>query len=483
MSNVIHLDRSHDRSDATPAASIDAEAEILGAILMTPACLATVEAIVKPEHFAEPLHGLIFEAMLAAAQAQQPVSLTFVAQHIGQQAVAKDLGGGMTLREYLARLYANGGSVPTIEVSARMIRDLWALRQVEGIGQDIGRTDGYDPAALLAESFDKVDALRAQLIDREKKSATAAQAAGALMDRIESAMRGERRRLPQSGITRLDDALGGGFKPSTLIIVPGRPSMGKSILGVELADRFAEQGFGVDFHSLEMSSEQIAARQIASRLERAGQRLAYFDILRGDGLTVPQAERVAEAARDLRRLPLMIEEKGGVSIGEIAATSERRMNAFVRKGAPAGAVIIDHAHLVRPVRTHRSRDTELEEVVDGALALAKHLDVPVILLAQLNRQTEDRNRDDKRPSLADIRGSGVFEQNADAVIFPYRPAYYVERSAEYRNGDPVAMDEYETLRNSLELIIDKNRAGQSNQVVKAWIDPALNAIRNPAGVH
>lgn len=478
MSNVIQL---HERYDRNPAASIEAETEVLGAILMSPTCLAPLESIVKPEHFAEPLHAAMFQAMQSAAQAQQPISLTFVAQHIGQQAASKDLGNGTTIREYLASLYRYGGNVQTAQASARMVRDLWALRQVEGIGQDIGRADGYDPSVFLAESFDKVDALRAQLIDREKKSATAAQAAGALMGRIESAMRGERKPLPRSMITRLDDAMGGGFKPSTLIIIPGRPSMGKSILGVELADRFAEQGFGVDLHSLEMSAEQIAARQIASRLERAGARLPYFDILRGEGLSLPQAEMIAEIARDLRGSPLMIEEKGGVSIGEIAATSERRMNAFVRKGVPPGAVIIDHAHLVRPVRVHRSRDGELEEVVDGSLALAKHLDVPVILLAQLNRQTEDRNRDDKRPSLADIRGSGVFEQNADAVIFPYRPAYYVERSPEYRNGDPTALDEFDTLRNSLELIIDKNRAGQSNQVVRAWIDPALNAIRNPAG--
>ena len=106
------------------------------------------------------------------------------------------------------------------------------------------------------------------------------------------------------------------------------------------------------------------------------------------------------------------------------------------------------------------------------------LEVPVILLAQCNRQTE--GREDKRPGPADLRGSGALEEDADVLLFPYRPAYYIERSPEYRNGEPDAVARYESVRHSLELIIDKNRAGRSNVVLEAWIDPALNAVRERA---
>jgi replicative DNA helicase len=224
-----------------------------------------------------------------------------------------------------------------------------------------------------------------------------------------------------------------------------------------------------------MPRRQVAARQIASRLERLGTRLPFGNIIKGD-VAPALAEQVAGVAHDMRGEPLWIEEAGGVTIGQIAATSERRMNGFVRKGVKLGAVIIDHAHKVVSARNDRNGEAEVREVSGGALALAKRLEVPVILLAQCNRQTE--GRDDKRPGPADLRGSGALEEDADVLLFPYRPAYYIERSPEFRRGDVEAIDRYEAVRHDLEIIIDKNRAGRSNVVLNAWIDPALNAIRD-----
>ena len=159
----------------------------------------------------------------------------------------------------------------------------------------------------------------------------------------------------------------------------------------------------------------------------------------------------------------------------MAATTERRINAFVRKGIKPGLAVIDHAHQLRPVRRDRNQEGDIREASGGALALAKHLQIPVLLLAQLNRNTE--GREDKRPSPADLRGSGALEEDADTLIFPFRPAYYIERSPEYRNGDPEKVAEHTAVKHKLELIIDKNRAGRPNIVVNAWIDPALNAVR------
>jgi replicative DNA helicase len=181
----------------------------------------------------------------------------------------------------------------------------------------------------------------------------------------------------------------------------------------------------------------------------------------------------------LRGDPLWIEEAAGVTIGEIAATSERRMNAFARKGIKPGVIVIDHAHQVRPMRRDRNAESDVREVSAGALALAKRLEMPVLLLAQCNRGPE--NREDRRPGPADLRGSGALEEDADVLLFLYRPAYYTERSPEYRAGKIDAVTEYEDTKHTLELIIDKNRAGRSNVVIKAWIDTAMNAIRDYAG--
>ena len=152
------------------------------------------------------------------------------------------------------------------------------------------------------------------------------------------------------------------------------------------------------------------------------------------------------------------------------------MNAFVRKGVKPGVIVIDHAHKVVSARNDRNGEAEVREVSGGALALAKRLEVPVVLLAQCNRQTE--GREDKRPGPADLRGSGALEEDADCLIFPFRPSYYIERSPEFRAGDPEKLAAYDAARHKLELIIDKNRAGRSNVIIDAWIDPALNAIRD-----
>ena len=250
--------------------------------------------------------------------------------------------------------------------------------------------------------------------------------------------------------------------------------MGKSIVGVEIADALARQGLGTVYHTLEMPRRQVAARQISSRLERSGIRLSFGSIIKGD-VAADLAEHVTGIAHDMRGEPLWIEEAGGVTIGMISATAERRINGFARKGIKPGAVIIDHAHKVVSARNDRNGEAEVREVAGGALALAKRLEVPVILLAQCNRQTE--SRDDKRPGPADLRGSGALEEDADVLLFPFRPAYYIERSPEFRASDPAKQAAYEAVRNQLELIVDKNRAGRSNVVIPAWIDPALNAVR------
>jgi replicative DNA helicase len=481
VTNVVPLEPAvRDRWDRIPPVSIDTEIEILGAVLMNPAALAQVEASLRPDHFSEPVHRAIYAAMLAAGEAQQPLTTAFIIQHYGQRAAGVELNPALapevTVREYISRLRIQGGAASQITSHAEVLQALWALRQIEVLGQDIGRRDAYDPGPYLAECFDKIDEIRSSLVTRRAHTATAAAAGRELVEAIRADIDGRLGALPSTGLTRLDLEIGGGLQPANLITVPARTSMGKSILGTEIVRVTAGQGFGSVYHSLEMHRRQISARMAASRLELMGRKVPYERMLRRRGVDAAEANLVEHAISSLADLPLVIEDGGGRTIAEIAASSERIANSFARRGVPLGPVVIDHAHIVRPGRAYKREDEGFKEVADGSLALAKRLDTTVILLAQCNRNPE--SRDDKRPSLADVRGAGAFEEDSDAVIFLYRPAYYIERSAKFRTGDMQAHEEHEATKHNLELIIDKNRAGRSNQVIPAWIDTSLNAIRN-----
>jgi replicative DNA helicase len=459
-----------------PPSNVEAEQELLGALIARPDALAVVGPTLSAEHFAEGLHATVYEAIRAAVEAGQSPSLAIIRQHLGERNFASDLGGA-TLGQYLARIIAHAPGASGIAATARMIRDLWALRQIAAVADDIGRdaSEGFEPTAYLNAKFGALDEVRAALCERERTSATSGQAGREVVEWIESHLKGTAAPLPSTGIRRLDDEIGGGLQSSSLVVIAARTSMGKSIVGVEIADALARQGLGTVYHTLEMPRRQVAARQIPSRLERSGIRLSFGSIIKGD-VAADLAEHVAAIAHEMRAEPIVIEEAGGVTIGQIAATAERRVNGFARKGIKPGAVIIDHAHKVVSARNDRNGEAEVREVAGGALALAKRLEVPVILLAQCNRQTE--SRDDKRPGPADLRGSGALEEDADVLLFPFRPAYYIERSPEFRAGDPDKQAAYEAVRQQLELIVDKNRAGRSNVVIPAWVDPALNAVRD-----
>jgi replicative DNA helicase len=360
-----------------------------------------------------------------------------------------------------------------------MLRNLWALRAIATIADDIGResSEGFEPAAYLDEKLSRIDDVRAALSDRERTSATVGQAGQEVVKWIETHLQGRASPLPSTGLDRLDDEIGGGLQPSTMAVLAARTAMGKSICGTEIFDALGRQRLGSVYFSLEMPRRQIVARQIASRLERQGHRLPFGSIIKG-AVSPELAKHVAGVVHGMRDEPLWIEEAGGVTIGQIAATAERRINSFVQKGIKPGAILVDHAHKVASARNDRNSEAEVREVSAGALALAKRLEVSVILLAQCNRQVE--GQEDKRPGPKDLRGSGALEEDADVLIFPFRPAYYIERSPAYRAGEAEAVAKYEADCHHLEIIIDKNRAGRSNIILEAWIDPALNAVRERA---
>ncbi|GLS44391.1 replicative DNA helicase [Methylobacterium brachythecii] len=465
--------------DIYPIASVETEQGLLGCILTNPHVFPLVQHLVASEHFAEPIHQAIWEGMAEVTAAGDTPNLLKVAAALGPAFTKRDLGNGQTGMVYLVQC-AGGGCTPIgADEHARTIQQYWQLRALHAATSRAGEAAGYVPGPLLSQVYARVDSVRASFIDRKVKSATAGEAGDALMERIQKSLQGNGERRPKTGIDMLDREIGGGLQKSFLITLGARTSMGKSIVGVEVGSNVGRQGVLAIYHSLEMSREQIAARRASSWLFAHGSHdIPYEQMMREDGLSDAQAQLVGDAVYKMRGEHFHIEDGGGRTIGDIAAASDRLANSYARRGIPLGTVIIDHAHIVKPSRSFNREDEGLKEVADGALELAKHLDTTVLLLAQLNRKTESRAQDERRPTLADLRGAGAFEENSDVVGFLYRPAYYVERSSAFRNGKTEAHIEYDGCKYDLEIIIEKNRAGRANHIVRAWIDPALNAVRN-----
>lgn len=458
-----------------PKASFETEASLIGGVLLQPHIFPLVQHLVAPEHFAEESHATIWRVIVALAEAGETPNLLRVKGAIGPKLLQFDLGG-MNVLQYLVGITRDACPAASADEYARVIQQFWQLRELAIATADVREAAAFVPSKALEVIYARVDEIRASFVTRKSTSYTFAQAGDALIARVTAELQGTAEPLATTGLTLFDREIGGGPQPSTLLTVAGRTAMGKSIFGIEVAGAIADQDRAAIYHSLEMSHEQVAARLASSELERRGIQIPYGQIMRRGGLSPKQAEVVAGVLHEQRQIPLRIEDGGKRTIGEIAAASDRLANHYARKGVRLGCVVIDHAHIVKPSRAFRRDDEGLKEVADGALALAKHLECPVFLLAQCNRGTE--GREDKRPQLSDIRGAGAFEENSDAVIFLYRPAYYIERSQAFRDADPAAQDEHERAKHVLEIIIDKNRAGGANQIVRAWIDPSLNAIRN-----
>lgn len=472
--NVLPFVQPRPQAPPLPPASVETEAALIGCIFTQPHVYPLIQHLVTADHFHEPVHAEIWQVIVAIAEAGDTPDLLKVKAAVGPKLLTYDLGGA-SVAQYLVRLAADGCVPVSAEEYARTIQQYWQLRALAQATIDVREGGSFVPGPTLERIYTEVDRIRATFVTRRSTSATFDQAGEELVASLTQDLQGGGPRLPASGIPALDREIGGAPQPSNLILVAARTSMGKSILGTEVARAMAAQGHAAIYHSLEMSRRQISARIASSTLLDRHFELPFGRILQPGGLTQAQAQVVADIIADLRGSPLRIEDGGGRSMVEIAAASDRLANHYARKGKKLGCVVIDHAHIVRPARVYPREDQGYKEIADGALALAKHLDCPVFLLAQCNRQTE--GREDKRPQLSDIRGAGAFEENADTVCFLYRPAYYIERSKDFREGEAEAQEDFNRSKHLLEIIIDKNRAGMPNQTVRAWIDPGFNAIR------
>jgi replicative DNA helicase len=454
------------------SAATEVERALIGTCMMTPHALSTAGGLVQPEHFSEAVHGLMWRAMtdiMAEGCLPNPVTLQ---ARLGNIELAKEL----RLREYIAHCAADTHCPPAyVPEFARQVRSFWALRQI-AVGCEEARgyalTPGAEPRAIVSDLVHSLDELRAVVDGKGGQHRTIGEATASLVERMNNKLVGEIiDGAVSTGLVDLDRKLGGGFKPGELIIIAGRPGMGKSLVATSCARQMAQAGHAGGLFSLEMPEAQVSARLLSDELYGSGNVVTGGQIIQAH-LTDPEAERVILAQRHLASLPLMIDDSSGLTVAEVGARARTWANRFARVGKKLEFVVIDYLKFLRSSERYRGqRHYEVGEITAGLKALAKDLGIAVVLLVQLNREVEKRA--EKRPELADLRESGDIEADADVVMLLYRQAYYLANDP---NADPSLLDE---VKNKLEIIIAKQRMGATGNL-DVFCHPGASAVRDLA---
>jgi replicative DNA helicase len=452
--------------------NIDAEQALLGAILVNNDAYYRVSDFLEASHFFEDLHRRIYEVATSLIKAGKVATPITMKTFLGDQ----DLGG-VTVSQYLARLAAEATTVINAEDYGRTIYDLAIRRNLIAIGEDLVNA-AYD-APVESSPRDQIEEAERKLYglaETGRYDGGFQRFTEALTGAIDMAAAAFKRAGGLSGVSTglVDmDRMMGGLQPSDLVILAGRPAMGKTSLATNIAFNIAKayeaekqpdgsmktiNGGIVGFFSLEMSSEQLATRIIA---EQAG--VPSYKIRRGD-ISEQDFYKITEVAREMQSIPFYIDQTGGISIAQLTARARR-----LKRQRGLDLLVVDYLQLLSgSSKKGENRVQELTEITTGLKSLAKELAVPVVALSQLSRQVE--NRDDKRPQLADLRESGSIEQDADVVMFVYREEYYLKMK-EPKLGTEEHFKwqtEMDQAHGKAEVIIGKQRHGPTGTVQLAF---------------
>jgi replicative DNA helicase len=452
--------------DDIPATySVEAEQIVIGTALMEPGILAAIQRAGGGHLFFEPVHARIYEVVAEKDRAQMLVSPITVAAVMEGDIGLASLGGPA----YLARL-AGAASGTMARGYLEMLSDMRAKRRMVAAMAEAREaiTQGDEPAAKIAGRLEAA-ALEASSAAGNAGPVSMMRAAVTAIDQVSAAYQGEDGDVVRTGIIALDRLLGG-FYPGELILLGGRPSMGKTAVALSIATRAAKAGNHVAIASLEMNPEAMAMRAISEATAEAGCATAYADMRRG-AITEAQMRATASAARAVADLPVTFLPRHYSDIGALMAGAKQ-----IHRTAPGGLrlLVVDYAQLLRS--SARNRFEQITEISIALKALAGRLNVPVLALSQLSRAVEQR--DDKRPTLADLRESGQLEQDADTVLFCFRHEYYLERERPEDDDAEAVIDwgaAMEAARNRLDIIVAKQRQGEIG-TAKVRFNPATNLI-------
>jgi replicative DNA helicase len=455
-------------------ASAEAEQALLGAILINNEAFDRVTDFLDAAHFSEEIHRRIYESAASLIRAGKLASPITLKTYLGDA----DLGG-VTVSQYLARLAAEATTIINAEHYGRAIYELAQRRALIGIGTTVVNT-AFDapvdlpPKAQIEEAEKQLYEL-AELGRYEKGFVRFTDAAARAIDMAAAAYRRDGKLSGvATGLTDLDRMMGG-LQASDLVIIAGRPGMGKTSLATNIAYNIAQayqaqaqpdgrmttvDGGVVGFFSLEMSAEQLATRIIAERSGVPSYKIRRGDIIEDERRGIFEFSKITEAAREMQTIPLYIDETGGISIAQLVSRARR-----LKRQRGLDVLFIDYIQLLTGAgRRSDNRVQEITEITTGLKALAKELNVPIVALSQLSRQVE--NREDKRPQLSDLRESGSIEQDADVVLFVYREEYYLQNRKPREGTDEHLkwMGEMEQAHGKAEIIIGKQRHGPTGTV-------------------
>ena len=456
-------------------ANLEAEAAFLGAVLIDNRVLEELVVPLRPEHYFEPLHQRLYERILTLIDKQMVVTPVTLKPYFEADEALKELGG----TGYLARLTADGQGLLAPRELAQQIYDLALLRELVSVGRELveGALDTSEEVEPMRQ-IEQAEAALFKVAEGATGTSEAESFRGATskaLAMIETAINsGGHVSGKTTGFTSINDKVGG-LHNSDLIILAGRPGMGKTSLATNIAFNCADRllrdrrdgieksiGAGVAFFSLEMSSDQLATRILAEQAGISSEALRMGKISRED------FQQLSYASQRLAELPLYIDDTPALTIAALRTRARR-----LKRRHNIGLIVVDYLQLLQGSgRANDNRVNEISEISRGLKTLAKELSVPVIALSQLSRAVEQR--DDKRPQLSDLRESGSIEQDADMVWFVYREDYYIAAKEPKQpvDGDDAKVHEthaawqaeMERVYGLAELIVAKQRHGATGKV-------------------
>ena len=434
--------------------SIDAEQALLGALLYRNSEIEEVPDL-KAEHFSDPVHSRIFEEIAKAVAANRRADPITLAPHI------TDVGeiGTLSIAQYLGRLLA---AAPTAYAKnyAHTVIDMARRRALILLAEDIQRDAQLSSDIPVTEQIERAETALYSMAERgtESRLYDGASSVAAAVEHARAAFRrGAGLAGLSTGLRDLDSRLGG-LAPSALIVLAGRPAMGKSACAINIAYHNAAAGIPVGIFSLEMAASELAMRVLAERTGTPAHRWRS-----GRTIGTNELGLLADHAAVVSSWPVWIDESGGLSIAQLTLRARRMKRKHAIK-----LLVIDYLQLMQGTN-RRNRVEDVSEITVGLKALAKELEIPVLALSQLSRGPE--GRENKRPQLADLRESGSIEQDADQVLFVFREDYYASRD-EPKDGDYAAITDWKArmakVQGIAELIIAKNRHGPTDTVKVAF---------------
>lgn len=433
--------------DRLPPQNLDAERDVLGSLLLLPDVCDEIALILKAEDFYSPAHGAIYAAMLSLHEQGKRLDATLLVDKLRDNEHLEELGG----KAYIAELVHAVPTAANAEYYARIVRDKATLRSlIHGVTEVL--RDAYDasrePRELVSSAEQRIFAIHDHRWGGDVHNIHDVMLE--TFERIDARLQGDGMGIP-TGFTDFD-ALTGGLHEGELLILAARPSMGKTALALNIAENVAvDAGTCTLVVSLEMSRLELAQRMLCSSGRINGNKF------RNGYLSAADKQVLVEASARLSQAPLFIDDAPGRTVTEIAAAARR-----LKRRHNLGLIVIDYLQLIEPDNSSDPRQEQVAKMARRLKNVAREINVPVLCLAQLNRQAEMSR--DNRPRMSHLRESGAIEQDADMVMFVHREEYYFSREQLQNENDPAT----QAIRGKAEIIIAKQRNGPVGEVPLRW---------------